>query len=312
MKAFIFDPLWDDLVTKDLNEQIAKSGLETVIVKDVEPISDNQLLFSGDEDRIICLNPDYVNWKLTAADYKSIPGLKAILVASTSYSWIDTTYADENSIPICNIRDFSTEAVAEWAITMLLNVARQIPCLIKNDFPLDFDKDFMKYRGIELKGKKAAIIGLGNIGHAIAARAQGLGMDIVYWSRSTKNNAYKYEELNNIFATADVIFPAMAVNDESKNLITPQLLSTMKSSAILISIVHDLFNEQIVLDLVKDGKLFGFGFEAAPKEFNKYEGNIWAAPAYAWVTDGSMNNSMERWVDNMIGAKEGRFPNQIN
>jgi len=70
---------------------------------------------------------------------------------------------------------------------MLFNVARQTPRLIKDGFPLDFDKDFMKYRGVELQGKTAAIVGLGNIGNSIAQRCEGLGMNVVYWSKSPKD-----------------------------------------------------------------------------------------------------------------------------
>jgi lactate dehydrogenase-like 2-hydroxyacid dehydrogenase len=86
----------------------------------------------------------------------------------------------------------------------------------------------------------------------------------------------------------------------------------MKPSAMFVSVVHDLFDEQIVLDMVKNGNLFGFGFEAAPGSFNKYEGNVWAAPAYAWTTDGSMNNSMVKWVENMVNATQDNFPNRVN
>jgi D-3-phosphoglycerate dehydrogenase / 2-oxoglutarate reductase len=183
---------------------------------------------------------------------------------------------------------------------------------IKDGFPLDFDKDFMKYRGVELKGKTVGIVGLGTIGSAIAERAQGLGMNVVYWSKSPKGSPYKYVELSDLFSTADVIFPTMAINEESKKLITPKLLASMKPSALFVSVVHDLFDEQVVLDMVKNGKLFGFGFEAEPSSFKKYEGNVWAAPAYAWTTDGSMNNSMVKWVENMIDAKNYKFINKVN
>jgi lactate dehydrogenase-like 2-hydroxyacid dehydrogenase len=104
----------------------------------------------------------------------------------------------------------------------------------------------------------------------------------------------------------------MAINEASKKLITTELLASMKPSAMFVSVVHDLFDEQIVLDMVKNGNLFGFGFEAAPGSFNKYEGNVWAAPAYAWTTDGSMNNSMVKWVENMVNATQDNFPNRVN
>lgn len=312
MKAFIFDPLWDELATDELLDKLDANGVELVVTKEIAPLSDCKALFEGDEERILCLNPDYVHWKLTAGDYKNIPSLKAILVAATSFSWIDTTYADDKKIPVCNIRNFSTQAVAEWAVTMMFNVARQVPRLIKDGFPLDFDKDFMKYKGVELKGKTVGIIGLGNIGSAIAERCAGLGMNVTYWSKSPKTTEHSSVELVELFAKSDVIFPTMALNDESKKLITPELLKTMKPSAMFISVVHELFDEQLVLNMVKDGKLFGFGFEASPASFEKYEGNVWAAPAYAWVTDGSMNNSMTKWVENMIDAANGKFPNKVN
>ena len=41
-------------------------------------------------------------------------------------------------------------------------------------------------------------------------------------------------------------------------------------------------------------------------------GIVWAAPAYAWVTDGSMNNVMAKWVDNIVAASKGEFPNKVN
>lgn len=312
MKAFIFDPLWNELVTDELTDKLKQNNIEVVLTTNIAPLSECKALFEGDEERILCLNPDYVGWKLSSDDYKDIPNLKGIFGAATSFSWIDTSYADENKIPVCNIRNFSTQAVAEWATTMMFNLARQVPRLIKDDFPLDFDKDFMKYRGIELKGKTVGIIGLGNIGSAIAERAKGLGMNVVYWSQSPKEVAYERKELSELFAEADVIFPTMAINDETKQLITPELVTSMKSSAILVTIVHGLFDEQVALDMVKEGKLFGFGFEAKAGEFGKYEGNVWAAPEYAWTTDGSMNNSMAKWVENMVNASQDKFPNKVN
>lgn len=312
MKAFIFDPLWDELITDDLRSKLKNSGLELIVTSELAPLTAMKELFEGDDERILCINPDYVGWKLAADDYKDIPKLKAILTASTSFSWIDTSYADQNKIPICNIRNFSTEAVAEWGVTMLLNIARQVPRLIKDGFPLDMDKDYMKYRGVELHGKTAGIIGLGNIGNAIAKRLQGLGLEVVYWSKSPKEVDYKYMELPQLFTEADVIFPTMALNDETKNIITPELLMTLKSSSILIAIEHHLFDSQVVLDMVKNGKLSGFGFEAEPASFNKYDGNVWAAPAYAWATDQTMANAMDKWIENMIQAVSGKFPNKVN
>ncbi len=313
MKAFIFDPLWDELVTPLLEAKLKAANVDITVTTAIAPLADCSALFAGDEERLLCLNPDYVNWKLTPDDYKDIPNLKGIFGAATSFSWIDSSYANEQNVPICNIKNFSTQAVTEWATMTMLNLARQTPRLIKDGFPLDFEKDFMRYRGIELRGKTVGIIGLGNIGSAIAERCAGLGMHVTYWSRSTRSEAYEYKELAQLMAESDVIFPILAKNEETKALITTDLLQSIKPTAIIIDEVGDgLVDHGVILDMVKNSKLFGFGFEAEPAEFNKYSGNVWAAPAYGWVTDSSMQHTMEKWIENMVSASNGNFPNRIN
>ncbi len=312
MKAFIFDPLWDDLVTDDLLAKIKDSGLEIIITKEIAPLTECKALFEGDEERLLCLNPDYVNWKLPSGAYKDIPNLKAILVASTGFEWVEQDVANERNIPICQIVNFSTQAVAEWAIMMMFNLARQTPRLIKDDFPLDFGDDFMKYRGVQLKGKTAGIIGLGHIGSAIAEACKGNGMNVVYWSRSSINEVYKKVTLEELMSSADVIFPTAAKNTETLKLITDDHINTMKKSAILVDIAHGLFSHEMILSMVANGDLFGYGFEGKPNEFTKFEGNVWAAPSYAWTTYESMHNSMVLWIDNMINATKGNYPTRIN
>lgn len=312
MKAFVFDPLWDDLVDNDMKGKLDAAGVEVIVETTIKPLTETRALFEGTEDRLLCLNPDYVSWKLTNEDYKNIPGLKGILIASTGFEWVEQDAANRLGIPICQIVDFSTQSVAEWAIMMMLTLARQVPQLIKNDFPLDYDKDFMTYRGMELKGKTAGIISLGHIGSAIAERCKGLGMNVIYWSRSSTNDAYSKVELQELFKTADVIFPAAAKNPETLGLITDDLLTSMKKSAILVDIAHGLFDQTLVLNMIEQGQLFGYGFEGKPGEFTKLKGNVWAAPAYAWATYESMHNSEAHLIENIVAAAKGNFPHQVN
>lgn len=312
MKAFIFDPLWPKLVDEKLEQQLDECGVEVTIITDVKSLSETPELFEGEEERLLCLNPDYVGWKLKSDDYKDIPNLKAILIASTSFEWIESDVANDRNIPICNIRNFSTQAVAEWAIMMMLNLARQTPRLIKDNFPLDYDADFMKYRGTQIKGKTAGIIGFGHNGTAIAERCAGLGMNVVYWSRSSKSEVYQYVELDELMNTADVIFPAYAKNSETNTLLTEGLLASIKSSAIIVDIIELNETRPTILDMVKTGKLFGYGFEAKVATFNKYEGNVWAAPAYGWVTFESMYNGEMKLVENIVNATKSDFSNRVN
>lgn len=314
MKAFIFDPLWDELITPELLDKLKKAegGVDLVITKEIAPLSDCVQLFEGDEDRLLCLNPDYVGWKLKTSDYQNIPHLKGIFTESTGYEWVEHEAANKLNIPICNIVRFNNESVAEWAIMIMLNLARQTPRIIKDGFPLDFDKDFMKYRGVQLVGKTAGIIGLGNIGTAIAERCKGLGMNVVYWSRSSTNDAYQKLPLDELLSTADVIFPTTAKNDQTMSLVSDDMIRSIKKQAMVVDIVHCMFNHQLLLDMVARGDLYGYGFEGEPKDFTTFEGNVWAAPAYAWATYESMYNCVAGLVDNIVAASEGKFPHRVN
>lgn len=312
MKAFIFDPLWNDLVTNEILAKLNDSGLEFVVTREIAPLSACKELFEGHEERLLCLNPDYVSWKLDSDDYKGIPNLKGIMIASTGFEWVNQDAANEKNIPICQIVNFSTQAVAEWALTMMFNLARQTPRLIKDNFPLDFGDDFMKYRGVQLKGKTVGIIGLGHIGSAIAEACKGIDMNVIYWSRSSTNDAYEKVSLEHLMSSADVIFPTAAKNPETLALITDDHVKSMKKSAMLVDIAHGLFNQEQVLKMVANGDLFCYGFEGEPNAFSKFEGNVWAASSYAWTTFESMHNSVVLWTDNMVSATKNEFPNRIN
>ena len=312
MKVFIFDPLWPKLVDEKLEEKLSSVGAETIIITEVKPLAETTELFEGNEARILCLNPDYVDWKLTNADYEKIPNLSAILTASTGFEWIEQDSANERGIPIVNIKNFSTDAVAEWAVLMMFSLARQLPRLIKDDFPLDYDKDYMKYRGVNLEGKTAGIVGLGHIGSAIARRCKGLGMNVVYYSRSSQSSEYQQLSLAELFSQSDIIFPTMAKNDQTLQLIPTEMLESMKPSAIVVDIAHGLIDHDKIVEMVRTSTLFGYGFEAKTGEFSQYEGNIWSVPAYAWATKESMYNSEVELVENIAAAVHGKFPNRVN
>lgn len=89
MKAFIFEPLWEELITPELVADLETAGIDYEVIKEAAPIASYSPLFEGDEERLLYLNPDYVNWKLNVDDYKDIPNLKGIFGAATSFSWID-------------------------------------------------------------------------------------------------------------------------------------------------------------------------------------------------------------------------------
>jgi len=120
------------------------------------------------EEKIICLDPDFCDWTVPNSVFDSL-NLKAVILQTTSFSWIDIDYAKSKDIPVVNLRGFSSIAVAEWVTMMVLNIARKLPIVIKDDWK----QDYTKHQGIELRGKTAGIVGMGRIGAAIAENMAG-------------------------------------------------------------------------------------------------------------------------------------------
>ena len=81
-------------------------------------------------------------------------------------------------------------------------IARKVPLIIQNDWTMDY----VNHLGTEIAGKKAGIVGLGNIGSRIGELAKGIGMDVTYWSRKTRDDRFTYVELDKLFAESDVVF----------------------------------------------------------------------------------------------------------
>ena len=306
MKVIILTPNREGVFTKELEDKLA-SAAQIVYVTEPQDLAGITDLYD-DEEKILALDPDFIGWKFTKENIDAIKNLKAICLQTTSFGWIDTPHAASLGIPVTNLKGFSTEAVAEFSMTMTLGVARKLAIVIKDGFK----QDFVKHQGTELKGKKVGVVGLGSIGTRYAEICAGMGMEVMYWSKNSKDDRFEYLELENLFSTCDVIFPSLADNDETKKLITNDLLSKMKSNAIFVSIAHKLYDHAHLLDMAQSGKIFGYGFEEENGTPTKYEGNVLALPAIAWATDGSMTKNGELWTESILEALKASYPTKIN
>jgi len=125
-------------------------------------------------------------------------------------------------------------------------------------------------------------------------------MDVCYWNRKKKDNKFIYLDLKEIFKLSDVIFLCLSINDETKKIVTDELLNTFKKCAIFISCTgKNLFNHELVLEKVKSGELFGYALEEPNVPIDKYAGNIMVTSEYAWFTKESNKKRIDLWIDNV-------------
>ncbi len=306
MKVIVLSPSIELLFTAEQKKKIKSVG-DAIFIKEIKPLSDVSELYDN-ERKIVAIDPDFCGWTVPKAIISKMKNVQAICLQTTSFSWVDVAEAKKQSIPVVNLRGFSTEAVAEWAVMMSINVARKLPLIIKDGWK----QDFSKHQGIELKGKTAGIIGLGNVGTRIAEICNGVGMEVIYWSRKSRDKRFSLTELPSLMKKADLIFPCLAQNKETEKVITDDLLRSMKKSAIFVSIVHKIYNHDLLLNLVKENKIYGYAFETGKEKMTDFKGNVWAGPELAWCTDGSMKRNAERWTDAILNASKKKYSTQVN
>jgi len=308
MKFYLIVPNKECGLTSEQQKQLAQHG-EVVIIEHKGKLALLTQLTKDTEEKILALDPTVFDWDLDVAALDHIPNVKAVITQSTSFGWMYPKELTARGVMGCNCPGFSSDSVAEYAICMAIEVARRLPIYIKNNWKIDWS-----VKPMLLKGKTLGIIGMGRIGKAMAAAGKGIGMNVIYWSRKSRHEGYEHSELAELFQKADVLMPALVENDETKNIITKNLINTMKPSAVIVGIgrVKALLPEEHILAMVTQNKLGGYALEGeGTKPLSEYMGNVWALPPMAWISQESLTNLIAMWVDNMVAVARNQPKNIV-
>lgn len=309
MKVFVLSPNAETFFSKNDLKKIKSAG-DLILVKNLASFSKVPGLFEGGNDRVLAIDPDFCEWKFPNEDIKKIPHLKAICLQTTSYNWIDIDVASKSGVPVINIRDWATQAVVEWIITMSLCLSRRIPLMIKEGWVQDFNK----YQGREMRGKTAGILGMGNIGKKLGETCLEMGMKVIYWSNKSRNKKFTYKPIKEVIKNSDYIFPVWLSNLDTKKLLPISLIKQVKPTCFWVDInmAQDSHDRNVLIKLVAEKKLGGYSFETNELKFSDFKGNVMPMPAMAWCTDDSIKRSVDVWSDAIIKATKGIYTNRVN
>jgi len=294
-------------IPEDLIKKLKKYAEVYFFEKSPIDIRDINLL-KEKGDKILCPFPEPMAWNFPNEFIKEIPNLKAICLSTTSYSWVDGQLARNLGIHLTNVPN-PPNGVAEAAIFAMFAVARRYAVTFKEKKFEYKPSNFLQ----EVTNKTMGIVGLGRIGSRIAELGKRLGMNVIYWSRSKKNNKFKFVELKELFKTADFIFPALIFNDETNRFISSKLIDLMKPTSSLIATLNsDIVDMNYVLNKVKNKKLYGCALEDSKKTIIDYEGNVFVTPSNNWYTKETIDKKMKIWVDSIISVIKGKPINLVN
>jgi phosphoglycerate dehydrogenase-like enzyme len=139
-----------------------------------------------------------------------------------------------------------------------------------------------RLRQAELSGKTLGILGLGKIGARLAEMCMGVGMPIIYWSRTRKPNLEErlrlaYVSFDDLFKASDILSIHLALTDETENIVGVTELSLMKPSSFLINTARGaVVDEDALYDALSSNRLAGAGLDVFPEE--PYKGKLGDLP----------------------------------
>ncbi len=254
---------------------------------------------------------------------QKMPRLKIIANYAVGYNNIDLEAATKRNIAVTNTPGVLTEATADLTWALLMALARLIP---QGDRLMREGKyggwDPMLLLGAEVYGKTLGIIGPGRIGSAVAKRAVGFDMRILYYGR-TVNTVLEQEtgaervDFDALLEQADFISLHVPLTGDTRYLIDrPQLLK-MKNSAFLINTSRGaVINERALVEALKNGFIAGAGLDVFEREPLLAPGladleNVVLLPHIGSATVTARTRMAETAAGNIIDFFEGRRPRNL-
>lgn len=271
---------------------------------------DSAEYLKDDEEKILMADPEWYHWNLRKDHISKIKNLKAICINTTAFDWIDGEYCNNNGIIVTHTPKYSTDSVAEYAIFLMMCLAKKLPIQIKTNYKMEYNHEMLN---TEIRDKTVGIIGLGTIGTRIAELCSNLGMKVIYWSKNKKENSYERVEVDEIFKKADYIIPTFATNDETRKLITDERIEMMSGNNLINIIINpvEIYNHNLVLEKVGKNEI-GYAFEIYDdKTLNDFKGNVMATAPYSFYTKESIDRLVELWCNNTIGILNNNLQNVV-
>lgn len=296
----------------------ARAGADVDVNEADAPLPRNELIrrLQGRQG-LVCMISEAVDEELLA----SCPDLKVASNVAVGFNNIDVAAATRHGVVVTNTPDVLTETTADFAWTLLMAISRRVVEADRYVREGKFDQwKNMLLLGGDIHGKTLGIVGFGRIGRAMAKRAQGFGMRVLYQDAVAADPATERElrasrtDITTLLKESDFVTLHTPLLPETRHLINAQSLKTMKKTAYLINASRGpVVDEAALAQALKEGWIAGAGidvFEDEPKIHPGLMGltNAVLAPhigSASWETRLQMANLA---VDNCLAVLEGRTP----
>jgi glyoxylate reductase len=224
----------------------------------------------GDKDGLLCTVTDRIDDEL----FEHAPNLRMVANFAVGYDNIDLVGATARGIWVSNTPDVLTDATADLTFALILGVARRVVEGDKRTREGKF-KYFapLLFLGSDVSGKVLGIIGLGEIGKAVARRARGFAMRVLYHSRrripesEERELKASYVSMERLLSESDFVSLHVPLNTETRHLIGRKQLELMKPTAFLINASRGpVVDEQALVKALQLRQIAGAGLDVYENE----------------------------------------------
>lgn len=273
---------------------------------------------AADTDIILC-NKTLIDKEV----FDSAPSLKYIGLFATGYNNIDTEYAAKKGVTVCNAGGYSTNAVAQQVIAYILMHYTKIPQY--DDFvksggwksaevfsPLVFSTE-------EVFGKTLGIVGYGSIGKAVERAAKGLGINVLVYTRTVRENGEtRFVDFDTLLRESDIVSLHCPLNEQSADMMNGEAFNKMKDGAFFINTSRGgTVDEDALLGALLSGKLSGAAVDVLKEEPQSKKSrlekapNIIITPHTSWAPLATRKRLLGIVEDNIKAFLAGRPQNKI-
>lgn len=314
----------------ELDRNTLGYDIDTSVLKDfgefeeyTSDVAENNREHIKDAD-VVIFNKAIMNREML----ENAKNVKLLCITATGYDNIDLEYCRERGIAACNVKAYSTPAVAQHTFALALYLLEKISYYDdyvksgKYSAQTGFCNFDEKYS--ELEGKTWGIVGLGNIGKKVAGIAEAFGCKVIYYSVSGNNNSEDYErvEWDELLSRSDFISIHCPLLDKTRGIFDRNAFMKMKKSAILINVARGaVIVDEDLAEALETGEIAAAGLDVFAKEpllaenpLNRIKDSrkILITPHMAWASVESRQRCLDEVYLNIKAYIDGQIRNRVD
>ncbi|HUM18607.1 MAG TPA: D-glycerate dehydrogenase [Candidatus Nitrosotalea sp.] len=266
---------------------------------------------------LVCVISEVVDQALLDA----CPDLRVVSNVAVGYNNVDVAACTRRGVVVTNTPDVLTDTTADFAWTLMMATARR---LVEADRYVREGRfkqwEYMLQLGGDIHGKTLGVVGFGRIGRAMARRALGFGMRVLYQDAVAADAAVERElnatrvDFNALLRESDFVSLHTPLIPETRHLINAQSLRTMKKTAYLVNAARGpVVDEAALVQALKEGWIAGAGLDVFEEEPKVHPGliglpNVVLAPHIASASLETRLKMAALAVENCLAVLEGKTP----